>query len=413
MSEFTVRCLIRSWVLIYALSAAILAPAVFTPAAAQDDTDWWFDIEFIAFKRDMLPNHPEDFRQTDYVFSDLMPIDLFTPDLFKRTNQVYRLAAALPDCDKEKRLVSFDALTTADILALNTFDLASLLDTANKYRLFSSQTNQSSVSTADAARDMANAFFIDQQLWLSDKLPQIPALSCTTDLVYTPFSRVPQSYFANTPYLFGQHRLLANEAKYLESFATRIFAQRDITPLIYTAWRQPVVFGQNKASFYRVYAGQLLNASGKTPSTAPLNSVSTEQVPTIDRTELIMSQLSKLEGALESSEPVVWEISADDSSIEQTITSNGMPQWELDGLFKVYLENVNRVPYLHVDTEFKHTRLDIDASGNPILQNYPSKQRRRVISKQIHYFDHPAFGIIIRLERYQVPPENSQTQRSE
>jgi hypothetical protein len=46
----------------------------------------------------------------------------------------------------------------------------------------------------------------------------------------------------------------------------------------------------------------------------------------------------------------------------------------------------------------------VDAQGDARINAFPLKQRRRIISKQIHYFDHPAFGIIIRLERFEVPP---------
>ena len=39
------------------------------------------------------------------------------------------------------------------------------------------------------------------------------------------------------------------------------------------------------------------------------------------------------------------------------------------------------------------------------LQSAQFNQLRRVISKQVHYFDHPLFGMIVRINRYRWPEE--------
>ena len=63
------------------------------------------------------------------------------------------------------------------------------------------------------------------------------------------------------------------------------------------------------------------------------------------------------------------------------------------------------MPYLHIDSEFGFNELELNSVGEAEIKQYPFKQRRRVISKQIHYFDHPKIGIIMRLERYEQPKE--------
>ena len=102
--------------------------------------------------------------------------------------------------------------------------------------------------------------------------------------------------------------------------------------------------------------------------------------------------------------------------------------WKIDGQIKVYLKYVGRVPYLHIDSNLDYRRpLPIkdnvskllssqEDSTNKIvdqvipqqgyyLQSANFNQLRRVISKQVHYFDHPLFGMIVRLHRFDWPIE--------
>ena len=98
--------------------------------------------------------------------------------------------------------------------------------------------------------------------------------------------------------------------------------------------------------------------------------------------------------------------------------------WELDGLFNVYLQYVGRVPYLHIDSQFNFrqpmivpnqsaslssgavlTSSDLSDTTAPqyFLKPYHFQQLRRVVSRQIHYFDHPMFGMVVQIRRYQIP----------
>ena len=118
--------------------------------------------------------------------------------------------------------------------------------------------------------------------------------------------------------------------------------------------------------------------------------------------------------------------------------------WQLDGGITVYLRNINRVPYLHIDSNLDFRQPIFDSSKTQqlesLLTNLPNQgavvvdqlrqpsslqpnshpppvqkpnflqsvnfnQLRRVISKQVHYFDHPLFGMIVRLNRYRWPEE--------
>lgn len=78
--------------------------------------------------------------------------------------------------------------------------------------------------------------------------------------------------------------------------------------------------------------------------------------------------------------------------------STGGPVFELDGLFRVYLQH-----YLYIESEFLlREPVSGGADGSSLdtyLHQYPFKQKRRVKSGQIHYFDHPLMGMFVQIRR--------------
>ncbi len=128
--------------------------------------------------------------------------------------------------------------------------------------------------------------------------------------------------------------------------------------------------------------------------------------------------------------------------------TRGLPQevWEIDGLFKIYLRH-----YLFIEAQFNMRRPDrlirtvpaseldnnhasstmmnrntgafnlqtnsntntstnvTSVNGNmietsePYLYAYEFNQKRRIRSKEIHYFDHPMMGMVIQVRRYSLP----------
>ncbi len=79
--------------------------------------------------------------------------------------------------------------------------------------------------------------------------------------------------------------------------------------------------------------------------------------------------------------------------------------WYLDGLFKVHLDR-----YLYINSELniveesalahklkKPTKTDTAASQPKVIS---FKQDRRVITGEIHYFDHPHIGMIVQIRRF-------------
>jgi hypothetical protein len=64
----------------------------------------------------------------------------------------------------------------------------------------------------------------------------------------------------------------------------------------------------------------------------------------------------------------------------------------LTAFFKVHLDH-----YLYINSEF--SIIDI-AQGTEAENTVSFKQNRRVISGEIHYFDHPNIGMIVQIRRF-------------
>lgn len=143
------------------------------------------------------------------------------------------------------------------------------------------------------------------------------------------------------------------------------------------------------------------------------------------------------------------------SSDEEAINADALggrvpPIWEIDGSMKVFLKYINRVPYLHIDSELFYrqrvpseyftnstfgdaaiSNADNSSQDAPVpvseavlaateasaedsastqaveykLASIPLAEQRRVISTQLHYFDHPLFGFIVQIRRYHRPAD--------
>ena len=170
-------------------------------------------------------------------------------------------------------------------------------------------------------------------------------------------------------------------------------------------------FGRENAATVRVYGGQnyanAFNARGETKrGMLAVDSVINEQDPLFDFNNKIIGQdienptiLSEIENRLGTA--LTSEANTDDEN-KDTLKEI----WQIDGTVKVFLQYVNRVPYLHIDGEIDYRQPLVTDPTNPSEQrlvSIPYKQLRRVISTQLHYFDHPMFGMLIEIRRFKTP----------
>ncbi|SFD05956.1 CsiV family protein [Pseudoalteromonas denitrificans] len=151
-------------------------------------------------------------------------------------------------------------------------------------------------------------------------------------------------------------------------------------PILHTGWRQPGLTEQ-KAKSYRLYGGK--NFSEQYDYFGNLKQVKSPFAHISDNT----SGLNYFLGQIKSNKPTLTKLpnSSYDEYPDKT--------WQLDGLFKVFL----RGRYLNIKAKFNLRQEDLTTDK---LKNFHFEQFRRVISNEIHYFDHPKIGILVQIRRY-------------
>ncbi|WP_163930205.1 CsiV family protein [Paraferrimonas sp. SM1919] len=98
--------------------------------------------------------------------------------------------------------------------------------------------------------------------------------------------------------------------------------------------------------------------------------------------------------------------------------NDNSPVWQLNGELNIYLDH-----YLYIETDLQLRKVDQvvekikDEQGQwqtvkqePHLYALPLKQQRRVRSEQLHYFDHPAMGMLIQIRKLPQPQQQIDNQ---
>lgn len=426
-----------------ALYAFIVLSLSIMPVAAQAQQDWWFDVEVILFDRGQsLTSLKEQFEYTPGLGEaqarwDLLSA-LFQPD-------ISRLKQTLPICGKPvsplwEKQRSLPAITGYR----PTFDLDEVIKDSEKADN-ADALQPVQTSGLNARQGMENVSLAEAaSLWLEFHGPtpqtiQIPDVQyCEPEhpwiswkdnqwTIYQPDNRLPypdempivpegRDDFDGTPHI------LPGDARELTKLSQQIRQTRGLTRLLHTTWRQPVAFGQNNAASVRLFAGkdysEAFTEKGLAKTTLEI------LTPDADAVEANANEqedfFSALQKRLQSAQPVTFNqmLAAAQSGEEDKrdtpmdIMSSGSagPLWQIDGYLKVYLKNINRVPYLHIDSKlFYRQPIPVDASADADTQPeyelvaVPFHQMRRVISKQLHYFDHPLFGMVVKIRRFKTP----------
>ena len=253
--------------------------------------------------------------------------------------------------------------------------------------------------------------------------------------------------------LASKAHLLTSEQQALSSISRQIRSNRQLERLFHATWRQPVVFGKNNAFDVRLYGGQnyaqqydkngnmreqqsntALVKSANSESefgydaTADLNSnESTATAQSVTEIATTSDIFADIDRRLSNPQAIKYEAfkaldtaiiveQGDDNALDPSLRT---PIWEIDGTIKVFLKYINRVPYLHVDGEmfyrqpvplsyFSSEESNAASAGQATPTEYklasvPLAEQRRVISTQLHYFDHPLFGFVVQIRRYNRP----------
>lgn len=264
----------------------------------------------------------------------------------------------------------------------------------------------------------------------------------------------PEFIYTGNPYLISSDSLQLNDI-YLQ-----LKRSKDFRPILHLGWRQSLInrkpAEENKA--LKIYAGDHFqqhyieelreverfkkasqfdewlakqtdlenntNIEGTTendltdeaanvpsPLTAKLNYIFTHlEESTTDKNQLIA----------QVDDPKIFDtlITQDSSDAQSNLISSPkqpiepVQPWYLDGLFRLHLSH-----YLYITADFNISNLTASELATAKLtnnddlnwQSIPFSQNRRVISGEVHYFDHPYMGMVVQIRRYEKPEPEDQT----
>lgn len=445
------------------LLSAMLALSTFQ---AQAEDDWWFDVEVIVFDRNAaLTQLQETFEYAKDVSPYSADIDvigsIIHPDISWIKQNLARCDGS--DAPLWQPVMSLQDITQAHAQWLQEQQPASvttplLTDDESEGEM---QVTQSAVipSPTDSGVDGSENLTVDATdiagYWvefsgINEASPAaVPRFRYCEETLpwltysdsgwkrHTPDNRLPAPQAIpielsghNWPRASQAHLLSAN-AQELEKLSEQIRRSRDLTRLLHVTWRQEVKFGQEEASSVRLYAGQnyadrfTLDGYAIAPTRemrAPTDESQQEDaVKTLTEDTFFADLNARLAAPQTVPLSRLLQLQASKDSVitggvnnKQTTVNPDTPIWQVDGYMKVFLKYINRVPYLHIDSDmFYRQPVPVTSKSSPAapeqpeykLVSVPFKQLRRVISNQLHYFDHPLFGMVVEIRRYERPAQ--------
>lgn len=259
------------------------------------------------------------------------------------------------------------------------------------------------------------------------------------ELSHIPLDTIPSKVSAGDYDDFHDVYLLADQNLELKEQYFTLKKHRSFNPILHLGWRQPglakrrsipvyLVAGKNYSADYRYDGSAIVNVDEET-KTETVNEAS--QMELMSSADDILNanvndNLSTFIQKLQSGAVVDFK-----SGKLVYPNQSTMPKqtWQLDGVINVHLNH-----YLFIDSEFNYRQpmsqyvqpesfLELDedevlpqeptsnleeqtaqSTSDPYeikyLQNYHLKQNLRVYSGDIHYMDHPKFGILIQIRKY-------------
>lgn len=364
--------------------ALALISTLISPVSQAKGNDWWFDIEVIVFSRNS-DSVKEQFEPVVTPIDVSSAKDILSPYLAPDLGYLRQM---LVGCETKN-----DNKNSTDEFALKEFNT----------------DQQPSLQLPDWLTE------ISHNVTRIDCVPNRMAFSpATYDIPQLP-EEVPNKIDGVSMRYPTDFDLLEYKDLDLTSLYRQLTRQRGVHPLLHLGWRQEVPFGRNKAKAIRLFAGK--NYSSEFDYWGNTLEQPAEQLPDNheQQNSTSLNIVERIEQAINDDDtPAV--IKKKEQFVQQSFAGQIPSEvWQLDGLFKVFLQYTpQKVPYLHIDSQLNYrqpgallnnNQTVFNESGAPkqFLYSYPFNQLRRVISKELHYFDHPYFGMIVQIRRYYVP----------
>jgi len=230
----------------------------------------------------------------------------------------------------------------------------------------------------------------------------------------------------NQPYLIDADSLK------LKDITLQLRRSKNFRPLLHLGWRQPLT-NRKKPSLepaIRLFSGQHYQQSYQdqlsayqqaiTESALAELSSDNEMSPDVENEAAALSPIAQrihhiidaIDTANLSTDRIIEELDSPALTVQlnelasQTVelTPPVMPNqdWYLDGYFRLHLNH-----YLFITADFNVAVPNGNAQNNDESKKpfklIPFKQNKRVISKEVHYFDHPYMGMVVQIRRYKKP----------
>lgn len=354
---------------------------VMMPISAQERADDpWFEIEFLAFSRGGTIPLAEKFMADVKPIRNLQALDLlsqqYIPDL-----RPALLAVTPCQAKPSYQFTSLDPW--ADYR--EPYDFESDHQPEVTYSLAPEATEGNAMAPVDTQflpnSDLCQQFpyirsnYAENMMDLDSK-----ALTHSMAPLSLPTTPVGSDEHQSRPYLAPESALQLKDLAY----QLRHRAGHDL--MLHMVWRQALT-SKNRASWQRVFAGKRFSPNfsyqGRKQQFNSANGLT--NAGGID------GEIEQLYQRLNQQMPLPPMQSA------QTDENHNLPAhvWQLDGQIRVYNERM-----LFIDSEFNFRNLS--ANGEQ-LQTFYSKDNTRLLLEELHYLDHPHFGIIIQIRRFTPP----------
>ena len=237
-----------------------------------------------------------------------------------------------------------------------------------------------------------------------------------------------------------QPYLISSSSLKLKDIYLQLRRSKNFKPLLHVGWRQSLINRRpaSRVKSMRLYAGdhfqqqyenslvlydkslqqynESLEQSDEQNVLALNNKENAEQRLLSDKVAYIVNNLAtaptdteQLISQLDSDNLFAGMIDSSDAMSGSNVLSKPekpiMP-WLLDGLFRVHLNH-----YLYITADFLVSNKDGKQLATEALTKdkttdwlaIPFAQNRRVISGEVHYFDHPYMGMVVQIRRYKKP----------
>ncbi|MFB1034626.1 MAG: CsiV family protein, partial [Sinobacterium sp.] len=312
-----------------------------------------------------------------------------TDDQSKQTPQNKQVLTVDPDNIAEEYFQFQDATTDKFVKLYETLSLAQTTDNEDV-----KSAGIKSTAKSILIRPSIQVEFIEWQMpseFLCAYAEQIdPSFASIVWLQNEVSSTSPMNKIKRVPKIINGNEwqrnrgpfLLPTSTMYMTELYEKIKKQRDISPILHINWRQEVKFGREDAQTFRLFAGE--NLAEKFDANAlpmmndtdslfnTLNQPAKElYIPeqelaglTPEQQEVLLSingtapeavsedLFAKISSALIDDTPINFLKTEWLTEQQSTKTAPSILKelWRLDGGITVYLRNVGRVPYLHIDS---------------------------------------------------------------